>query len=503
MEPDRTGGEGFAQLLRAEWANFRTARGCVIGTAAAALVTVLLGLLAAAGIRHESPNGNVSPSVPVGPDGEAVTDRFYFMHQPLAGDGSITARVTSLTGIITYPPPDHDQIVPGVVPWAKAGVIVKESTEPGSAYAAVMLTGGRGVRMQYKFTEDIAGRPGGASAENPRWLRLTRSGDTITGYESPDGARWTEVGTAHLAGLPATVRVGLFVTSPGDVTVSNGGGASRFTQATAAFDNVSLQGNAPGPWSRDEVGGDGGKTDWERFHRPAGVEESGGTFTVTGSGDVAPGADGPTIGFTLIGTLAGLIVVVLVAVTFATDGYRRGLSQTMPRPARVLAAKAVVIGTVTFIAGLAATTVAVSLGKQILLANRVPIVPVSAFTELRLVVGTTALLAATAVLALALGALFRRRVLAILTAIAVIVLPYILAVASVLPVGASRWLLRLTPAAGFAIQQSAPEYPQVIGLYTPLVGYYPLPPWAGFGVLCGYTALALGLAVLLPRRRDA
>jgi len=64
----------------------------------------------------------------------------------------------------------------------------------------------------------------------------------------------------------------------------------------------------------------------------------------------------------------------------------------------------------------------------------------------------------------------------------------------------SQWLLRLTPAAGFAIQQSMLAYPQVIGLYIPLMGYYPLAPWAGFAVLCGYTALALGLAVFLLRR---
>src|SRR5262249_25412625 len=156
----------------------------------------------------------------------------------------------------------------------------------------VMLTGSRGVRMQYNFTDDIAGRPGGASAANPRWLRLTRSGETLTGYESTDGTQWTEVGTTHLAGLPATVRVGLFVTSPGDLRVS--AGASRFTQATALFDHVTLQGNATGTWSREEIGAHGVRTDWERFHRAAGVEESDGTFTVTGSGDIAPGADGPT-----------------------------------------------------------------------------------------------------------------------------------------------------------------------------------------------------------------
>jgi hypothetical protein len=501
MEPNRTRRDGFAQLLRAEWTKFRTARGCVIGTVVAALVTVLLGLLAAAGIHYGGPNGDARPSVPVGPDGEAVTDRFYFLHQPLAGNGSITARVTSLTGIITYPPPNHDQIVPGVVPWAKAGVIVKESTEQGSAYVAVMLTGSRGVRLQYNFSEDIAGRPGGASAENPRWLRLTRSGDTLTGYESIDGTQWTEVGTARLAGLPATVEVGLFVTSPGDVTVSEG--AIRFTQATAVFDHVSLQGNVSGTWSRDQVGAGGLMTDWERFHRPAGVEESGGTFTVSGSGDIAPRVNGPTIGYALIGTLAGLIVVMIVAVTFATDEYRRGPVQTIPRPGPVLAAKAVVVGTVAFIAGLAAAIVAVVLGKQILLANHVPILPVGAFTEWRVVVGTAALFGITAVLALALGALFRRRVPAIIMAIAAIALPDLLAVGPVLPGGASQWLLRLTPAAGFAIQQSIPEYPQVIGLYTPLMGYYPLAPWAGFAVLCGHAALALGLAAFLQRLRDA
>jgi hypothetical protein len=33
--------------------------------------------------------------------------------------------------------------------------------------------------------------------------------------------------------------------------------------------------------------------------------------------------------------------------------------------------------------------------------------------------------------------------------------------------------------------------------------YLPLAPWAGFAVLCGYAALAPGLALFLLRRRDA
>ncbi len=87
----------------------------------------------------------------------------------------------------------------GLVPWAKAGIIITGSTRPGSAYAAMMVTGSHGVRMQYDYTGDIAGLAGSVSAAAPRWLRLTRSGDVITGYDSADGSHWTEVGTVTLA----------------------------------------------------------------------------------------------------------------------------------------------------------------------------------------------------------------------------------------------------------------------------------------------------------------
>jgi hypothetical protein len=493
--PDTAEPQRFGQLLRAEWTNFRTSRGRVIGLVVAALVIVSLGLLFAAGHRtFKNPDGKSPPrpSVPLGPNGEAVIDKFYFMHQPLTGDGSITARVTSLTGIITYPPPNHDQlIVPGVVPWAKAGVLIKESTKQGSTYAAVMLTGSHGVRMQYNFTEDIAGRPGGVSEQSPRWLRLTRLGDTLTGYESSDGMQWTEIGTTHLTGLPATVEAGIFVTSPSNLTLSEG--TARLTQATGVFDHVRLEGNASGKWSSDNIGRrDGRMTDLERFHRPAGVVESGGTFTVSGFGDIAPGGFGPgqAIERPLFGTFLGVIVVIVVAVTFFTADYQRNLNRTAPAhpPAawRVLAAKAVVIGAVTFLAGLAAALIVVLLGVQILRNNGLDLLPVTLLTKLRVVVGTAALLALFAILALALGALFRRRFVAVAAAIAVIVVPYVVAIALVLPgsesqweprLAASQWLLRLTPAAGFAIQQSIPEYSHVIGPYTPAFGYYPLAPW--------------------------
>ena len=102
--------DGFAQLLWAEWTKFRTVRGWVIGMVVAALATVVLGLLIAGGgssTCQASPSSPVLsgaaclPHIPLGPGGEAVTDQFYFVRQPLAGNGSITVRVTSLTGLHT------------------------------------------------------------------------------------------------------------------------------------------------------------------------------------------------------------------------------------------------------------------------------------------------------------------------------------------------------------------------------------------------------------------
>ncbi|WP_067170575.1 ABC transporter permease subunit [Microtetraspora niveoalba] len=508
------GRDGFLRLLRAEWTKFRTVRGWVAGMTAAALVTVLVGLLPAVGGHSSCGMGEVEtacPADPVGPGGQAVKDRFSFVHRTLTGDGGITVRVTSMSGVITYPPPNHDTIVPGLVPWAKAGIIVKDGTRPGSAYAAVMLTGAHGVRMQHDFTEDVPGRPGGVSAASPRWLRLDRSGDTITGYESADGTRWTEVGTARLAGLPDTVRIGLFVTSPGDLTVTPGeiGGSGeqvRFTQATAVFDNVGVRGTTGGgAWSSEEVGAEDGMTDWERHHRPAGLVESGGTLTVTGSGDIAPSTEGQVVERALTGATVALIAVIAVAAMFVTAEYRRGLIHTTltasPRRGRVPVAKALVIGAVAFATGLAAAAVALPIGTR-LLAEGGPVLRVSSLTELRVIVGTAALFAVVAVLALALGALLRRGVAAIAAAVALIVVPYVLATVSVLPDEAARWLLRLTPAAGFAIQQSVPEYAHVLGHYAPSTGYLPLPPWAGFAVLCGYAGVALALAAVRFGRRD-
>jgi ABC-type transport system involved in multi-copper enzyme maturation permease subunit len=519
----RAGHGGFSDVLHAEWTKFRSVRGWVIGMVAAALVTVLVGLLSAVG-NHTSCNGGPCHFLyPVGPGGEAVTDSFYFVHQPLASSGSITARVTSLTGLLPTASGGRVRVGqgprsgmhPGLEPWSKAGLIIKASTRPGSAYAAMMVTGRHGVRMQYDYTQDVAGLPGAVTAASPRWLRLTRIGDAVTGYDSADGRHWTLVGTAVMPGLPSSVQAGLFATSPAyNVTTAQGmlgmSGTGGPTLATGVLDHVSLLGGQQaGGWSGTLIGGGPSAA---TPVQGGGYHRAGGTFAVTGSGDIAPdtpGGAGPgqTLDHTLVGAFAGLIAVVVVGTMFITAEYRRDLIRTTfaasPRRGRVLAAKAIVIGSVTFAATLVAAAVAVPLSSRLLRDNGNYLYPVNTLTEVRLVAGTAAMLAVAAVLALAIGALVRRSAIAVTVVIVAIVLPYLISVTNLLPAGADQWLLRLAPAAAFSIQQTIPNYPQAGNVCSAASGCYPLAPWAGFAVLCAWAAATLGLAVLFVRRRDA
>src|SRR5262245_60081797 len=112
-----------SELVRQEWTAFRRP-GRLVALAAAALAVIALGLLYAFG-NQPSCDGPC-PTDPVAAGGSIVTDKFWFLHRDLGREGSVTVRMTSMTGTITYPPPNHDQIVPGLVPWAKAGIIVKD-----------------------------------------------------------------------------------------------------------------------------------------------------------------------------------------------------------------------------------------------------------------------------------------------------------------------------------------------------------------------------------------
>ncbi|MEU0809266.1 hypothetical protein [Streptomyces sp. NPDC005970] len=495
----------LAHVVHAEWTKFRTVRGWVVGVVVAALMPVLFALLV--GVSSDQKG---SPPVPIGPGGVPVTDSFYFVHQPLAGNGSITVSVSALRSSIPERPGD---LRPGTVPWAKAGIIVKESTRQGSPYAAIMVTGSHGVRMQDNYVNDTAGLPGPVSAASVRRLRLARSGEVITGYASADGTRWTKVGTVRVRGLGPTAQGGLFVASPPSVD----GMGTRGSVSTAVFGDLRIRGHwagAGGNWTGGQVGAESPSFSGYPRNTSGSFTEAGsdGSFTVTGAGDIAPAVrdtlpTGGTLGEILTGTFAALIVVIVVGALFITTEYRKNLIHVTlaagPGRSRVLVAKALVLGGVTFAAGFAGAAVAVPLGERLARANGVYIFPVAPSTELRVELGIAALLATASILALCVGTVSRHSAGAVTTVVVAIVLPHILIAIPFMPASVSNVLARVTPGAAFAVQQTLVPYHQVTSNYTPYYGYYPLAPWAGFAVLVGYAVASLAAAALLLRRRDA
>ncbi|WP_069886159.1 ABC transporter permease subunit [Streptomyces luteocolor] len=495
------GRDGFAQLLRAEWTKLRTVRRWGFTLVGAVLVTVLVSLFSAVGSTSETAHGGGSAG-PTGTDGQPVRDDFSFAHRTLTGDGSVTARVT-------VPAAEGSG---GTPEWAKAGVMVKESAEPGADYAALMLTARHGVRLQSDFTRDVAGSD--VSPGDSRWLRLTRAGALVTGYESADSHAWKKVGTVDLDAPGDTVRsvdavaAGFFVTSPDiqgrERAFGNASIDQRPSRSTARFDRVALDGKAtPAAWRHTDIGGDVGR-------EPGELRRAGTVFTLSGSGDIGPAPPANDLAvMAMDGVQLGLVLIAALGVLFVTAEYRRGMIRTTfalsPRRGRVLVAKAVVIGAVSFAAGLVATFTAYLVSAPELRGDGTPPlfgdIGLGDGPMLRALVGTAAVLALIGVLALGLGALLRSTAAAISLVVVVFVLPLILL--STLPLDLAHAVQRLTPVAGFAVQGTLPRYHQVATVCLPEEGCYPQGPWTGLATLAAYAVVVLGAAVWRVRRRDA
>jgi hypothetical protein len=126
-------------------------------------------------------------------------DGFHFLFQPFSGNGQIVALVSTMSAKSA---------------WAKSGLMFRESLDPGSRHALVCLTIGNGAAFQRRpNTAGESVHTQGPNVKPPYWLKLVRSGDTLTGFVSPDGINWgTAVGTDTVA-IPANLFVGLAVSS--------------------------------------------------------------------------------------------------------------------------------------------------------------------------------------------------------------------------------------------------------------------------------------------------
>lgn len=129
-----------------------------------------------------------------------AADGMHFVYRKFTGDGEVIARIVSLAN---------------TDPWAKAGVMFRETLEPGSPFAFSAITPQNGATFQARTTADIdaieVGRTTGIAA--PRWMRLVRSGNIFRAYQSTNGTSWAQVGGAQTVDMNATVYAGIAVSS--------------------------------------------------------------------------------------------------------------------------------------------------------------------------------------------------------------------------------------------------------------------------------------------------
>ncbi len=159
-------------------------------------------------------------------------DEFHFAYKTLTGTGSIEARVLSLTN---------------TDPWAKAGVMIRETLDGGSTHAFACVTPGNGVAAQGRsLTGDASFNTNQTGITAPCWLRLQRdaAGNFTVSY-STNGTTWQPVTGAAPRNIPMspTVYVGLALTSH-----------NASATCEAKFSNVTITGTVSPQWAHQDIG---------------------------------------------------------------------------------------------------------------------------------------------------------------------------------------------------------------------------------------------------------
>ncbi len=151
-----------------------------------------------AGSFVEAPDGTYTLTGS-GADIWANSDEFHFAFKQVTGAIAIIAKVESLEN---------------TDPFAKAGVMLRDTLEPGSRNAAVFITPENGVRFQYRDTAgDITDRFFTEGITAPQWVKLERTaGGLVRAYYSEDGATWERFNLVQIR-MDMPAYAGLAVTS--------------------------------------------------------------------------------------------------------------------------------------------------------------------------------------------------------------------------------------------------------------------------------------------------
>jgi regulation of enolase protein 1 (concanavalin A-like superfamily) len=199
-----------------------TINGLSAGGSTGSVTSADIGAVAAAGSWSEAAGVyNVTGS---GADIWGSADEFRYVWFPVSTSANctITARITSQTNTAV---------------WAKAGVMIRETSAAGSRQAMMSATPGNGRTFQHRGSTNGSSTSvtNTATMLRPFWLRLERVGDLYTASHSPNGSAWSTLGTPQTMTFGPQTLAGLAVSARNDNT----------TLTTATFDNVSLTGSPP------------------------------------------------------------------------------------------------------------------------------------------------------------------------------------------------------------------------------------------------------------------
>jgi len=193
------------------------------------------GLPGSVGSFAEAPTGTYTMNA-AGTDIWAINgveaDEFHFAYKMLTGAGSIIARLDS---------------VENTHPWAKAGVMIRESLNPDSAHALACITPANGVAFQYRpGTGNTSGNFNQTGITAPYWVKLERSiSGNFTVSHSANGTTWSPIKGAAAQNIPmgSNVYIGLALTSHVPALTCQ-----------AVFSNVTTTGNVSGQWAHQDIG---------------------------------------------------------------------------------------------------------------------------------------------------------------------------------------------------------------------------------------------------------
>jgi len=152
-------------------------------------------------------------------------------------------------------------------PWAKAGVMIRQTPDPGSKFAAVYITPGNGCRYQARLTPgsnatsdtaDNAFTSEQTAITAPYWIKIERdAADNFNGYYSSDGVSWVAMlWNPQKISMPSNVYIGLAVTSHSSGVIGE-----------AQFSNVTTTGSvSPLTWTHEAIGVDMASNDPEPMY---------------------------------------------------------------------------------------------------------------------------------------------------------------------------------------------------------------------------------------------